>query len=228
MRSLVQLSKMGFSITTLVALSLMTDRALAQQEPSDTEKKNEARPSLVKGGYLGVHVIMLTPELREFFGAAQGAGILVSKVDKGSPAFKGGIEVGDVIEKADGKDVVSVWVLERIVNEKKSREILLVQVLRSKKTRILKVTMEERQRPQFDVGQIFQWHGPGRGQMQVEIMDPRIFINASERFREHFKEPMILARMEEMQRLIEREKKLELRIKKLENRILQLEAQLRE
>src|SRR5436305_13618930 len=42
----------------------------------------------VSGGYLGVGLLNLTPELRTHFGVPEDAGVLLSKVAPGSPAEK--------------------------------------------------------------------------------------------------------------------------------------------
>ncbi len=212
-----------YSICSFAVSSIIAAHGAAQQS---AQSASPAAPA-ASAGYLGVQVTMLTPELREFFGAAKDAGILVSKVEPDSPAFRDGLEVGDVIEEADGEKVVSVWLLERVVNQKKARDVLIVRVLRSRKPKVIKVTMEERRRSRIDLGQVFyfQWHG---GRMELDRIDPQTFATAAERFREYFNEPMIFTRMQEMQRLLERERMLKLRIKRLEDRILHLEVQLKD
>lgn len=220
-------AKLGFTAYTLLVVTF-TAFPVSAQQPKGQSAGPRSKPAPLRSGYLGVQVTSLTPELREFFGGKRDAGILVSRIEKGSPAEKGGIRVGDVIETADGQEVVSVFVLESIVNQKRSRDVLVVKVLRSKKSRVLKVTMEERERARIDLGEIFQWQWPPGGEMQLHQVDPHAFIHAMESFRAQFSEPMVLTRMQEMQRLVNREKTLELRIKKLESRILQLESKLRE
>jgi S1-C subfamily serine protease len=61
----------------------------------------------VARGYLGVGLTDLTPELRAHFGVPQEAGVMVSKVDAGSPAEKAGLKVGDVVTAIDGKPVAT-------------------------------------------------------------------------------------------------------------------------
>ena len=46
---------------------------------------------------LGVLVMSLTPELRKHLGATEDRGVLVARVEPGTPAAFAGIEVGDVI-----------------------------------------------------------------------------------------------------------------------------------
>jgi membrane-associated protease RseP (regulator of RpoE activity) len=56
-------------------------------------------------GRLGVTVIGLTPELRKHFGAPEDRGVIVARVDPGTPAAKAGLVVGDVIIAVHGKKV---------------------------------------------------------------------------------------------------------------------------
>ena len=56
---------------------------------------------------LGIQIQEMTRELREFFGAAPDAGVLVASVGDGSAASEAGILVGDVIVAAGGNPVRS-------------------------------------------------------------------------------------------------------------------------
>jgi membrane-associated protease RseP (regulator of RpoE activity) len=47
--------------------------------------------------HLGVTVMGLTSELRQFFGVASDRGVLVARVEPSSPAARAGIQVGDVV-----------------------------------------------------------------------------------------------------------------------------------
>src|SRR5476649_1015926 len=73
----------------------------------------------VTRGRIGVVIQPVTRELAESFGLAKSAGALVSSVEKGSPAEKAGVEVGDVILKFSGKDVNSSEDLPRLVGATK-------------------------------------------------------------------------------------------------------------
>ena len=65
--------------------------------------RGPVRPRVVVGrsghGYLGVQLMDITEELREFYGAPRDAGTLVSRVAEDSPAAAAGFEVGDVITR---------------------------------------------------------------------------------------------------------------------------------
>lgn len=59
----------------------------------------------VKRGRLGFNPQDLTPELAEAFGIEQSSGVVVARVEKGSPADKAGLRAGDVITAINGDPV---------------------------------------------------------------------------------------------------------------------------
>lgn len=61
----------------------------------------------VHQGWLGIFVQHLTPELAEVFGIKDIKGVLISKVFKGGPGEKAGLENGDIIQAIDGKKISS-------------------------------------------------------------------------------------------------------------------------
>ena len=97
----------------------------------------------VTRGRIGVVIQPLTRELAESFGLPKPAGALVSSVEKGSPAEKAGIEVGDVILKFNGKDVTSSEDLPRLVGSTKPGAKAAVQLMRNKATREVAVVVGE-------------------------------------------------------------------------------------
>jgi len=62
----------------------------------------------VTRGWLGVVIQDVTKDLAETFGLKEAKGILVSEVQKDSPADKAGIENGDVLMNLDGKELKDV------------------------------------------------------------------------------------------------------------------------
>ena len=61
----------------------------------------------VQRGRLGVSIQEVDQALAESFGLSQPAGALISSVEKDSPAAQAGLEPGDVILSADGKEIQS-------------------------------------------------------------------------------------------------------------------------
>ena len=71
------------------------------------------------------------------------AGVLVADVNPLSGAYKAGIQVGDIITKADGTQVKSQSDLDNIKNKKKPGDSLTVDIYRDGKTKTLQVTLSE-------------------------------------------------------------------------------------
>ena len=69
----------------------------------------------VTRGRIGVQIQPVSKEEAEAFGLGAPRGALVNGVEKDGPAAKAGVEVGDIIVKADGKEVKSSNELPRII-----------------------------------------------------------------------------------------------------------------
>jgi len=70
----------------------------------------------VTRGRIGVQIQPVTKEDADAFGLGAPRGALVNGVEKDAPASKAGIEIGDIIIKADGRDVKSSNELPRIIS----------------------------------------------------------------------------------------------------------------
>jgi membrane-associated protease RseP (regulator of RpoE activity) len=143
-----------------LALSLCTASVLAkppQKQPAPPPPA-QAQPqqksfsfSFGSGkGRLGTSVVSLTEELRLHFGAPADAGILVSKVEPGSPAQKAGIKVGDVITKVDGDVVTDSSDVSSALADKKSGDAASVVVVRNKRALTLSAKLDSDDDESFD------------------------------------------------------------------------------
>jgi serine protease Do len=94
-------------------------------------------------GWLGVAIQELTKELAESFGMKNTNGALIANVEKNSPAEKGGITVGDVINKFDGKVITSSSDLPRAVGASKPGKMVSVEILRKGAAKTLNVSVGE-------------------------------------------------------------------------------------
>ena len=82
-------------------------------------------PAPANQGRLGVEILGLTDELKQYFGAGKD-GVLVGKVERGSPAALAGVQVGDVIRDVDGKPVDEATdVLSELGGKKKGTPVAL-------------------------------------------------------------------------------------------------------
>jgi len=97
----------------------------------------------VTRGWLGIGIQEINKELAESFGMKNTNGALVSNVEKGSPAEKGGLEAGDVILRFDGKPISTSSDLPRIVGATKPGKQVPVEILRKGGSKTLSVALGE-------------------------------------------------------------------------------------
>lgn len=175
----------------------------------------------VPRGYLGVGLTDLTPELRTHFGVPEGSGVMVSKVESGSPAEKAGFKVGDIISRADGDNIDSSMDLGQRVRKGDDGAQIPFEVWRNGKVQTLTATLEKRDRQELDMGPFFFKRKDGDHVMLLgdgDLAERRIEI------------PLDQAggpgQQVRVQRFKTREAELEKRLKELEKRIDDLQRQL--
>jgi membrane-associated protease RseP (regulator of RpoE activity) len=78
---------------------------------------------------LGVAAIGITPELRRHLGAPEDRGVLIGRVEPGSPAAAAGLAVGDVLTEVGGEAVDSAPdVLSALAGVKKDEAVALAVI----------------------------------------------------------------------------------------------------
>jgi serine protease Do len=97
----------------------------------------------ISRGRIGVSIQELTKDLADSFGLGKSQGVLVASVEKGSPAEKAGLEVGDVILKFDGKSVAQAADLQRLVGATKPGSRVSLQIWRKNGSRDLTIAVGE-------------------------------------------------------------------------------------
>lgn len=142
------------------------DFPMGEKFDFDFDKDGDFTLMLSNSRRIGVSTIQLTKQLAEYFGIADGKGVLVTAVTDDSPAAKAGVKAGDVITAIDGEAVDSPGDLARAINRKKEGDVTLT-VIRNKSQQTIRVTPAE--------GGGFT--GPmGRPQVGRRIVIPRIEI----------------------------------------------------
>jgi serine protease Do len=120
--------------------------------------------------YIGVYIQALSEELANFFGSKNGLGVLIGRVDVDSPAAEAGLSVGDVVVRADGKDIRSVDDLMTIIQKKKKGESISLDIIRDKRPMTVVVKVEEDKTPPGpEFSQFFGDWGRLQNQMNNEI-----------------------------------------------------------
>ncbi len=116
----------GFAVPSELARRVMTDLMMY---------------GFVVRGYLGVETQDLTPALAKEFKLPGAIGVLVGGVVHNGPAEQGGMQIGDVITRFDGKDVSDARHLRLSVAEAKPGQTVPVEVLRDGSVEALRVTI---------------------------------------------------------------------------------------
>ena len=91
---------------------------------------------------IGATTMQLTKQLADYFGIADGKGVLVTSVTEDSPAAKAGLKAGDVITSIDGEKIEAAGDLSRAINKKKDGDVTLT-VIRDKNQRTITVTPKD-------------------------------------------------------------------------------------
>jgi serine protease Do len=118
----------GFAIPINMAREI-TDRLIAQGR--------------VVRGWLGIGIQELTDELAAQFGVKADEGVLVGNVMKDSPAEKGGLKTGDIIQEFNNTKVTNVRQLQREVAQGSVNTPVKVTVLREKQPMTLTIVLGE-------------------------------------------------------------------------------------
>jgi serine protease Do len=106
-------------------------------------QKELAENGRVSRGWLGVGIQSMSRQLAESFGLEQPRGALVSQVQPGSPAEKGGVQTGDVIVEFDGRAIQESSDLPPLVGRTEVGKDAKLKVLRNGREKTLTVEVAE-------------------------------------------------------------------------------------
>jgi membrane-associated protease RseP (regulator of RpoE activity) len=226
-----------------LGLSGLASAQPARENPPVKDHKRAFFFKSIGRGYLGIQVLGLTPELRAHFGAPEDQGVLVAKVEEGSPAAAAGIQVGDVLTAVDGKPIVGPHNLALAIREKKAGESVNVDFLRDASALNASVAVEERDRKVIDLAEFdvavppfgtFAGAGPLEGEQGV-VFGPGSRIELNEDAVRAFEDAMrdLEGRFgsEEWQEKLKRFREIDVdkiqeRMKEVEDRLRKLESEL--
>jgi membrane-associated protease RseP (regulator of RpoE activity) len=185
----------------------------------------ESGGPLVNRGFLGVGLLDLTPELRTHFGVPEDSGVMVSKVEAGSPAEKAGIKVGDVLTLIDGKAMKSTWDVMGKVRTYDNNQQVPIEIWRNGKAQTVTAPIVTRERPELDMSPVFSKGGPGGDRLWLNLDGEKLLklkdLPNSDKLLDEDGHRIQIRRLSS-----EREAGLEKKLKELEKRIDELQKQL--
>lgn len=94
-------------------------------------------------GRLGVLVMSPTPELRVHFGSTRDRGLLVARVEPGTPASAAGIQVGDLIVDVKGRSIDTTRDLVSALAPIGKKQKVSIGLLRDGKPVSIEVTLQD-------------------------------------------------------------------------------------
>lgn len=117
-------------------------------------------------GWLGVNVQDLDEDLAKQFGITQTTGVLIAKVQSGTPAEKAKMKSGDIIKTFEGKNVENVRELLKLVGRAAIGKRVKIEVLREKRNIVLEVEIAARpeEMKEFEKTALGSWRG-------IEVQD---------------------------------------------------------
>ena len=129
----------GFAIPTNMARSVM---------------KQLIEHGEVQRGQLGVSAQDLTPDLAEAFGLRERSGVVITRVESGSPADTAGIETGDIVLSVNGRAVRQVSDLRNAIGLLRVGETVTLRVRRDGDVMEIAVPIEEPALTVLDGGRV--------------------------------------------------------------------------
>lgn len=104
----------------------------------------------VRRGRLGIAIQNLSHELAQAFDIPSKKGVVIANVDKGSPASKAGIEIGDVLIEVNGREVANATDLKNIIGLLRVGVNVDLKVIRDGRIKILTATIKDTRQQKID------------------------------------------------------------------------------
>jgi membrane-associated protease RseP (regulator of RpoE activity) len=130
-------------IRWLLAAGLVALPALAVASPRPATESYSWSSSSGQGR-LGIMVLGLTPELRQYFGAPDDRGVLVARVEPGTAAATAKLQPGDVIVEVKGKTVDSAMDIVSTLEPLNKGDAVAIELIRDHHPLVIQATMKER------------------------------------------------------------------------------------
>lgn len=182
-----------------------------------------------KRGFLGVHLVGLTPELKKHYTGDPKIGVLIGKLEPDSPALKAGMQVGDVMVAVDGQPVDSALKIGELIGGHKQGDKVKIGVVRNGKKTELVATLTEHERAFKRIGKKMIWMGD-EGHLDIDIdldgLGEAIGEDIEVEVMEKLNDPALKKKILMIKKKEALQEKMEEKLRKMEERLKQLEDKL--
>ncbi|MBO0782666.1 MAG: trypsin-like peptidase domain-containing protein [Ktedonobacteraceae bacterium] len=132
-------------VVGLLTTGLLQGAALAiPLQHASSSAQTLAQQGYIKRGYLGISSQFIQLPSGQRAGRTQEYGLLIVKVDEGSPAQQGGVMVGDILVALDGHIIQDIEDLHMLLKGERVGKAIPVEVIRGTAVQTLQVTIRER------------------------------------------------------------------------------------
>ena len=132
------------------------------------------RDGKVSHGYMGIGITDVTPENAKFFHLTDNRGAVVTQVEPDSPAARAGLQIGDVITRADGQPVSDAGQLQVAVGQKQPGAKIALDVLRDGKSLTLPITLADMAKDSASSVAPAEEHGKARWGLGLSDLTPDV------------------------------------------------------
>jgi len=102
----------------------ITLKVVLGELPNNEDVDLNDSSKIEQGNSLGLHLMDLTPQIKERLGIKEKQGVVVSDIDEEGAAFEAGIRSGDIISKLNDKNVISSQELGKQIKLIKTGDML--------------------------------------------------------------------------------------------------------
>lgn len=99
----------------------------------------------IKRGYLGIASQLINIPVTQRVGRSQEHGLLLVRVDEGTPAQRGGLLLGDILITLDGHAIHDAEDLQLLLTGERVGKAVAVEVIRGNALQVLQVTIGQRE-----------------------------------------------------------------------------------
>jgi len=126
--------------------------------------------------WIGIQIKDLSSDIAEKNNLKNNNGVLITGVEKNSPAEKAGLNENDIILEFNGKEVKNSDELINLIRKEKPGENVKLLILRDKNKKSFTITLEEKPKNKFFEGNfpfVFNWNKPKLG-LQLFELNPEL------------------------------------------------------